>query len=153
MFNIVLFSPEIPPNTGNIIRLCANTGCQLHLIHPLGFEIDDKRLRRAGLDYHEFASVKEHQDFQSFLEDEKPKRLFAIETDGERYYHEEQYQAGDYLMFGRETKGIPQEIMAQLPKENILLIPMRENSRSLNLSNSVALVVYEAWRQLSFATT
>ena len=150
MFNIVLINPDIPPNTGNIIRLCANTGCQLHLIHPLGFKLDDKRLRRAGLDYHEFASVKEYQNYEEFIAKNQPKRLFMIETDGERYYTQVRYQAGDYIVFGSEVTGIPQKLLAQQAKENILLIPMLPNIRSLNLSNSVALVVYEAWRQLGF---
>lgn len=152
MFNIVLFNPTIPPNTGNIIRLCANTGCQLHLIHPLGFELDDKRMRRAGLDYHEFANVKEHKNFADFLESEKPSRIFAIETDGKKNYSEVNYQPGDYLMFGSEITGITPDVLAQLPKDAVLRIPMLANIRSLNLSNSVALVVYEAWRQIGFST-
>ncbi|OGT29705.1 MAG: tRNA (uridine(34)/cytosine(34)/5-carboxymethylaminomethyluridine(34)-2'-O)-methyltransferase TrmL [Gammaproteobacteria bacterium RIFCSPHIGHO2_12_FULL_35_23] len=151
MFNIVLIHPDIPPNTGNIIRLCANTGCQLHLIHPLGFKLDDKRLKRAGLDYHEFAELKEHQNYQDFLAQCSPLRLFAIETGSIRTYNEVKYQAGDYLLFGSELTGIPKPILAQLTQENILSIPMLPNNRSLNLSNSVALVVYEAWRQLNFA--
>jgi len=151
MFNVILVNPDIPPNTGNIIRLCANTGCQLHLVHPLGFALDDKRLRRAGLDYHEFATVKEYDSFAEFMDTAKPKRLFAIETEGERYYTDVKYQADDYLMFGSETKGLAKDILQQVPDENVLLIPMLPDTRSLNLSNSVALVVYEAWRQLSFA--
>jgi tRNA (cytidine/uridine-2'-O-)-methyltransferase len=150
MFNIVLVSPEIPPNTGNIIRLCANTGSQLHLVHPLGFELDDKRLRRAGLDYHEFSTVKEYESYEAFIDTAKPKRLFAIETEGEKKYSDEKFQQGDYLMFGSETKGLSQTILQSLPKDNVLLIPMLPNIRSLNLSNSVALVVYEAWRQVGF---
>ncbi len=150
MFNIVLAQPDIPPNTGNIIRLCANTGCQLHLIHPLGFELDDKRLRRAGLDYHEFAAVKEYQNYPDFLERCQPQRLFAIETEGEKLYTEVNYQADDYLLFGSESTGLPGSIISTIETENILLIPMLPNTRSLNLSNSVALVVYEAWRQLGF---
>jgi tRNA (cytidine/uridine-2'-O-)-methyltransferase len=150
MFNLVLVHPEIPPNTGNIIRLCANTGCQLHLIHPLGFKLDDKRLRRAGLDYHALANVHEHPDFPTFLERQQPKRLFAIETSGARCYSDVQYQTGDYLLFGCETKGLNDEILDALPKDNVLLIPMLPNIRSLNLSNAVTLVTYEAWRQNGF---
>ncbi len=151
MFNVVLLNPTIPPNTGNIIRLCANTGCELHLIHPLGFELDDKRLRRAGLDYHEFTRVKEHLHFDAFLKNEKPKRLWAIETSGKKNYSDVSYQAGDYLLFGSEITGIQSTALEQLPEEQVLCIPMLANIRSLNLSNCVALVVYEAWRQLGFS--
>lgn len=149
MLNIVLYEPEIPPNTGNIIRLCANTGCQLHLIEPLGFELDDKRLRRAGLDYDEFASVKTHASFDAFLATEKPLRLFGLTTKGSRFYHEVAYQAGDYLMFGPETRGLPESVRDSLA-DNCLRIPMKPHSRSLNLSNTAALVVFEAWRQMGF---
>ena len=150
MLNIVLFQPEIPPNTGNIIRLCANTGCSLHLIGPLGFELDDRRMRRAGLDYREYASVRVHPDYDAFLASEQPQRLFAFTTKGEHYYHQVRFRAGDYLMFGPETRGLPEPVRASLPAEHCLRVPMRPHSRSLNLSNTAALVVYEAWRQNAF---
>lgn len=151
MIHIVLFEPEIPPNTGNIIRLCANTGCRLHLIEPLGFEWDDKRLRRAGLDYGEFADVQRHPSLAAFIDEIAPKRLLAISTKGQKHYHDVGYQAGDALLFGPETRGLPAEILSELAEDCILRIPMLPHSRSLNLSNSVAVVVYEAWRQLGFA--
>jgi tRNA (cytidine/uridine-2'-O-)-methyltransferase len=150
MFNIVLHSPQIPPNTGNIIRLCANCGSDLHLIEPLGFDLDDKKLRRAGLDYHEWANVKVHKNFESFLEQVKPKRLFAVETCGEKLYTDVQYEPGDTIVFGSETWGLTDEDLTHFDQENILLIPMKPKSRSLNLSNSAALVIYEAWRQHDF---
>lgn len=150
MLNIVLFEPEIPPNTGNIIRLCANTGFSLHIIEPCGFELDDKRLRRAGLDYHEFSELKIHKNFSSFLEQEKPTNLFACSTKGTLKHTEAQFSKGDYLLFGPETRGLPSEILDDLAKDCILRLPMVANSRSLNLSNSVAIFVYEAWRQLDF---
>ena len=150
MLNIVLFEPEIPPNTGNIIRLCANTGYHLHVIEPCGFELDDKRLRRAGLDYHEFSALKIHKDYQSFLEKESPTNLFACSTKGTRKHTDAKYSKGDYLIFGPETRGLPLDILDNLPAENILRLPMVKNSRSLNLSNSVAIFVYESWRQLGF---
>lgn len=150
MLNLVLYQPEIPPNTGNIIRLCANTGFQLHLIHPLGFTLDDKRLRRAGLDYEEWASVKEHASWESFLADEAPPRLFACSTKGSANYAEVEYEAGDYLLLGPETRGLPSDILNNLPEGHVLRLPMLEHSRSLNLSNSAAIFVYEAWRQLGF---
>ncbi len=150
MLNIVLFEPEIPPNTGNIIRLCANTGFQLHLIEPMGFVLDDKKLRRAGLDYHEWAAAKIHKNYDAFLETEVPDRIFAFTTKGEKYYHSTEFKVNDYLMFGPETRGIPEEIRNKIPQEQWLRIPMKESSRSLNLSNTVALVVYEAWRQFDF---
>jgi tRNA (cytidine/uridine-2'-O-)-methyltransferase len=150
MLNIVLFEPEIPPNTGNIIRLCANTGFKLHVIEPCGFELDDKRLRRAGLDYHEFSELKIHKNYQDFLESESPARLFACSTKGTRKHTEANFQKGDYLLFGPETRGLPMEILDSLKHEKILRLPMVANSRSLNLSNSVAIFVYEAWRQLGF---
>ena len=149
-FHIALFEPEIPPNTGNIIRLCANTGCQLHLIHPLGFKIDEKSLRRAGLDYHQHASIKEHKNFKTFIETVKPKRLFAVETCGKKSYHEVDFQIGDAFLFGPETRGLSKETLEQIQQENILHIPMLDNIRSINLSNSVSIVVYEAWRQCHF---
>ncbi|WP_387491297.1 tRNA (uridine(34)/cytosine(34)/5-carboxymethylaminomethyluridine(34)-2'-O)-methyltransferase TrmL [Photorhabdus sp. RM96S] len=155
MLNIVLFEPEIPPNTGNIIRLCANTGFQLHLIQPLGFTWDDKRLRRAGLDYHEFANVKQHHDYYVFLENEKliegsAARLFALTTKGIPAHSAVSYQAGDYLMFGPETRGLPPYVLDNMPPQQKIRIPMLANSRSMNLSNSVAVVVFEAWRQLDY---
>ena len=151
MLNIVLFEPEIPPNTGNIIRLCANTGFQLHLIHPLGFTWDDKRLRRAGLDYHEFAALKHHDDYPAFLASEAPQRLFALTTKGTPAHSAVSYQKGDYLVFGPETRGLPAEILNALPAEQKIRIPMQPDSRSMNLSNAVSVVVYEAWRQLDYA--
>ena len=150
MFQVVLFEPEIPPNTGNIIRLCANTGAQLHLIRPLGFRLDDTRLRRAGLDYHEWAKVREHASFPAFLEAVQPVRMFAFTTRGSRCYHQVNYQAGDTLLFGPETRGLPAWVLSQFPLEQWLRIPMLTQGRSLNLSNAVAVVVYEAWRQLEF---
>lgn len=151
MLNIVLFEPEIPPNTGNIIRLCANTGFQLHLIEPLGFAWDDKRLRRAGLDYHEFTAIKKHENYDAFLRVEQPERLFALTTKGTPAHSAVSYQAGDYLLFGPESRGLPAEILNALPKEHKIRIPMRAESRSMNLSNAVSVVVYEAWRQLDYA--
>ncbi|MBW7471038.1 tRNA (uridine(34)/cytosine(34)/5-carboxymethylaminomethyluridine(34)-2'-O)-methyltransferase TrmL [Marinobacter sp. M216] len=150
MLNVVLYEPEIPPNTGNIIRLCANTGCRLHLIEPLGFTLEDKQMRRAGLDYSEYATITVHQSYAAFLEAEQPRRLFGLTTKANRGYHEATYQAGDYLMFGPETRGLPAEVRASLATEHCLRVPMRPDSRSLNLSNTAALVVYEAWRQLGF---
>ncbi len=149
MYHIVLFEPEIPPNTGNIIRLCANTGFQLHLIKPLGFEIDDKRMRRAGLDYHEWAQVKIHESYQEFLDAEQPKRLFGLSTKAKHYFHQVDYQDGDYLMFGPETRGLPNHILDDMG-EHLLRIPMRPDSRSLNLSNTVAIATYEVLRQGAF---
>lgn len=151
MLNIVLFEPEIPPNTGNIIRLCANTGFQLHLIQPLGFTWDDKRLRRAGLDYYEFTAIKFHADYQAFIAAESPERLFALTTKGTPAHSAVAYQAGDYLLFGPESRGLPAEILAALPAQQKIRIPMRAESRSMNLSNAVSVVVYEAWRQLDYA--
>lgn len=150
MLDIVLYQPEIPQNTGNIIRLCANTGFRLHLIEPLGFTWDDKRLRRSGLDYHEFADIKKHKTYDDFLQREQPKRLFAMTTKGGPAHSEVQFVAGDYLMFGPETRGIPSDILDSLPMAQKLRIPMTANSRSMNLSNSVAVAVYEAWRQLGY---
>ncbi len=150
MLQIVLFQPEIPPNTGNIIRLCANTGAPLHLIRPLGFELDDKRLRRAGLDYHEFASLQVHDSFEEYLAAARPGRLFACTTRGKRYYNEVAFQEGDALLFGPETRGLPLELLQTLPSGQWLRLPMLPQSRSLNLSNAVAVFVYEAWRQMNF---
>jgi tRNA (cytidine/uridine-2'-O-)-methyltransferase len=150
VLNIVLFEPEIPPNTGNIIRLCANTGCSLHLIEPLGFDLEDKKLRRAGLDYSEFAHLAIHPDFNSFMAQHNAQRIFAATTRGSRSYHEVRYERGDALLFGPETRGLPQTLLDGLPPEQRIRIPMRSESRSLNLSNAAALVVYEGLRQLGF---
>ncbi|MCB1668696.1 MAG: tRNA (uridine(34)/cytosine(34)/5-carboxymethylaminomethyluridine(34)-2'-O)-methyltransferase TrmL [Pseudomonadales bacterium] len=150
MLNIVLYEPEIPPNTGNIIRLCANTGFRLHLIKPLGFELDDKRLKRAGLDYREYQDVDIHDDWHAFEETVQPQRMFAISTKGHTAYTEVSFQQGDTLVFGPETRGLPPAFLNRFPAEHILRIPMQPNSRSLNLSNATALVVYESWRQLGF---
>jgi len=151
MFEIVLFQPEIPPNTGNVIRLCANTGARLHLIRPLGFELDDKRLRRAGLDYHEYASVQVHDSLQQFLDKVKPPRQFALTTKGSALYTETAFIAGDAFLFGPESRGLPVEVLQSLPEERRLRVPMVPHARSINLSNAVALVLYEAWRQQGFA--
>ncbi|MBS3804270.1 MAG: tRNA (uridine(34)/cytosine(34)/5-carboxymethylaminomethyluridine(34)-2'-O)-methyltransferase TrmL [Oleiphilaceae bacterium] len=150
VLNVVLYEPEIPPNTGNIIRLCANTGCRLHLIEPLGFNLDDKQLRRAGLDYSEYATLSVHSSFEAFLASESPGRLLALTTKAKRAYHDIGYEPGDYLMFGPETRGLPEAVREGLPEAHCLRVPMRPHSRSLNLSNTAALVVYEAWRQLGF---
>ncbi|PCJ22366.1 MAG: tRNA (uridine(34)/cytosine(34)/5-carboxymethylaminomethyluridine(34)-2'-O)-methyltransferase TrmL [SAR86 cluster bacterium] len=157
MINIVLFEPEIPPNTGNIIRLAANTGTQLHLIKPFGFELDDKRMRRAGLDYHEFAGVSTYENWQEFAaisgnEGNISPRMFGISTKGETHYDKIQFRKGDFLVFGPETRGLPDSVRSELGKENLIRIPMLPESRSLNLSNAVAVVVYEAWRQLGFVS-
>jgi tRNA (cytidine/uridine-2'-O-)-methyltransferase len=146
----VLFQPEIPPNTGNIIRLCANTGSTLHLIHPLGFEFDDKRLRRAGLDYREFADVRQHGDFDAFIRATGPLRWFGVSTRGATRFDRIDYVAGDALVFGPETRGLPQSMLDNLPPERRVRLPMRPDQRSLNLSNSVAVLLYEAWRQNGF---
>jgi tRNA (cytidine/uridine-2'-O-)-methyltransferase len=153
MFNIVLVEPEIPPNTGNVIRLAANTGAHLHLIEPLGFEMSDKQLRRAGLDYHEFAAVRVHRDFATLLATEEPPaaRCFAFSTHGERRLGDVRFAAGDWLVFGGETRGLPPALRARFAPERLLRLPMRPGNRSLNLSNAVAVVVYEAWRQLGYA--
>ncbi|MFZ4704334.1 MAG: tRNA (uridine(34)/cytosine(34)/5-carboxymethylaminomethyluridine(34)-2'-O)-methyltransferase TrmL [Candidatus Methylumidiphilus sp.] len=150
MFNVLLYEPEIPPNTGNIIRLCANMGAQLHLIKPLGFALDDKKLRRAGLDYREWASMRTHDSLADCLTEIKPQRLFALTTKGERGYAEPEYKAGDAFLFGPETRGLPLAVRESVPAENRLYVPMVRESRSLNLSNTVALVLFEAWRQCGF---
>lgn len=150
MFNVILYQPEIPPNTGNVIRLCANTGVQLHLIRPLGFELDDKQLRRAGLDYHEYAEMRVHDDLNTCLLTLPDARLFAFTTKASRPYHEASYQAGDALLFGPESRGLPAELLASLNPEQRLRLPMLPQNRSLNLSNTVAIAVYEAWRQCGF---
>lgn len=150
MFVVALYQPEIPPNTGNIIRLCSNIGAELHLIKPLGFELDDKKLRRAGLDYREWVNVKIHEDYETFLKAVKPKRLFACSTHGTQNYSDVIYEAGDVFLFGPETRGLPKELRLSLPPEHVLRLPMVPNNRSLNLSNATAVILYEAWRQLGF---
>ena len=150
LFQVVLHRPEIPPNTGNIIRLCANTGAALHLVHPLGFSMDDARLRRAGLDYREYAEVAEHSGFEACLESARPGRLFALSGQGARRYTEVRYQAGDAFLFGAESTGLPARLLAHESVAEVLRIPMLAGRRSLNLSNSAAIVLYEAWRQLGF---
>jgi len=150
MLHVVLYQPEIPPNTGNIIRLCANTGFQLHLIEPLGFDFDDKKLRRAGLDYHEFAQVGRYPDLQACLQAISPPTVWALTTKGSRCYSHAAFAEGDVLLFGPETRGLPADILDNLPDAQRLRLPMKADSRSLNLSNTVAVVVYEAWRQLDF---
>jgi tRNA (cytidine/uridine-2'-O-)-methyltransferase len=153
MFHIVLVEPEIPPNTGNIIRLAANTGCTLHLVEPLGFNFDDKHMRRAGLDYHEYATLRRHESWNAFLETEKPAaaRLFTLTTRGTRSPFDTAFQPGDWLVFGSETKGISDAVRAAFAPGQSLKLPMREGQRSLNLSNAVAITVFEAWRQNGFA--
>lgn len=148
---MLLYEPEIPPNTGNIIRLCANTGCRLHLIKPLGFDLDAKKLRRAGLDYKEWVDVCVHDSLDAALVACAPKRLFALTTKATRAHSDVAFAPGDAVLFGPETRGLPQDVRDRLPSDQQLRIPMRPYSRSLNLSNSVAVVVYEAWRQLQFA--
>ena len=150
MFHVALYQPEIPPNTGNIIRLCANSGAQLHLIRPLGFELDDRKLRRAGLDYHEWAELEQHENLELFLE-QQDGRIFALSTKGAACYADIAYRPGDTLLFGPETRGLPAEVLERLPEGQTLRVPMRPNNRSLNLSNAVAVVLYEAWRQQGFA--
>jgi tRNA (cytidine/uridine-2'-O-)-methyltransferase len=150
VFNVLLFEPEIPPNTGNSIRLCANTGAHLHLIGRLGFDLSEPQLKRAGLDYHDLARVSRHTDVADCLAAIGATRLFVIETDGTRGYHEAAFRPGDSLLFGRETSGVPVQVLAGLPQHERLRIPMRPANRSLNLSNAVAVVVYEAWRQNGF---
>jgi tRNA (cytidine/uridine-2'-O-)-methyltransferase len=150
MLDVVLYQPEIPPNTGNIIRLCANSGFTLHLIEPLGFEWDDKRVRRAGLDYHEFAHVKRHANLEAYLEDAKPNRVFACTTKGKSFHSDVSYQKGDALIFGPETRGLPDDYIQSLPPEQRVRIPMLPDSRSMNLSNAVSVFVYESWRQFGY---
>jgi len=151
MLHVILFRPEIPPNTGNVIRLCANTGASLHLIRPLGFELDDARLRRAGLDYHEYARVSVHDDLDACLAALDRPRVFAFSTRGRTWHVDARFAEGDALLFGCETAGLPAGVLEALPLEQRLRLPMRADSRSLNLSNSVAVAVYEAWRQLGFS--
>ncbi|MDB6099637.1 MAG: tRNA (cytidine/uridine-2-O-)-methyltransferase [Gammaproteobacteria bacterium] len=151
MFHVVLFEPEIPPNTGNTIRLCANTGAALHLVKPLGFRLDDKSLQRSGLDYHDLAQVQVHLSLEACLNQLRGSRLFAVETGGRRCYSDVEYRADDAFLFGPETRGLPPSALREVGAENILSIPMRAQNRSINLSNAVALVIFEAWRQLGFA--
>ena len=150
VFHIALYEPEIPPNTGNIIRLCANTGSRLHLIHPLGFNLDDKRLRRAGLDYHEYAGVSQYANFSEMLDNNPQQRLFACSTKGHQNYADIEFQPDDGLLFGPETRGLPDSVLQHSRVNEVIRIPMAANSRSLNLSNSVAIILYEAWRQQGF---
>jgi len=151
MFHIILFEPEIPPNAGNVIRLCANTGSTLHLVRPLGFTLDDARVRRAGLDYHEMARVHEHANLAACLGWLESRRVYAVETTGCQRFDEVVYREGDAFLFGRETSGLPAELLADWPQERLIRLPMVPGNRSLNLSNSVAVVVFEAWRQIGFA--
>jgi tRNA (cytidine/uridine-2'-O-)-methyltransferase len=150
MFNVILFEPEIPPNTGNVIRLCANTGARLHLIKPLGFELADKQLKRAGLDYHEYANLQVHENLAACLQSLPNARLFALTTKGSQPFHTIAFQAGDAFLFGPESRGLPADVLEKLPPEQKLRLPMLPNNRSLNLSNTVAVAVYEAWRQCGF---
>ena len=153
MLHIVLVHPEIPPNTGNVIRLAANTGCSLHLIEPLGFSMDDKHMRRAGLDYHEYTSVRKHASWQAFMDgaSPQPERMFALTTRGTRSPYAVQFAEGDWLVFGSETDGLPESVRANFGPDQCLKLPMQADQRSLNLSNAVAVTVFEAWRQLGFS--
>lgn len=151
MFHVVLYQPEIPPNSGNVIRLCANTGAILHLVRPLGFELDDRQLRRAGLDYHEYARVRVHETLESCMASLPQGRFFALTTKAEAVFHEVRFRAGDAFVFGPESRGLPETVLAQFPPGQRLRLPMLPHSRSLNLSNAVAVAVYEAWRQTGFA--
>jgi tRNA (cytidine/uridine-2'-O-)-methyltransferase len=153
LFHVVLVEPEIPPNTGNVIRLCANTGAQLHLIEPLGFPLDDAKMRRAGLDYHDYATMKVHRDWQAFLEQEQPPatRMFAMTTHGSTPFAGQAFAPGDYFIFGSETRGLAPDLRNSFPVSQRIRLPMRPDNRSLNLSNTVAVVVYEAWRQNGYA--
>ena len=150
MFDVVLYQPEIPPNTGNIIRLCANTGSRLHLVKPLGFSLDDKQLQRAGLDYHEYARIQVHEDWPACLQHFDGRRMFSLTTRGSRRYSEESFEPDDVFVFGPETRGLPAEVLAQFADERRIRLPMQPHNRSLNLSNAVAVVVFEAWRQNGF---
>lgn len=151
MLHIVLYQPEIPANTGNIIRLCANTGAQLHLIEPLGFALEDKKLRRAGLDYHEWVTVQRHQSLADFISQQQPQRLFALTTKGSTLYSDADFADQDALLFGSETRGLPSDVLTALDPKMKLYLPMQTTSRSLNLSNTVAVVLFEAWKQLNFS--
>lgn len=150
MFHVALHNPKIPPNTGNVIRLSANIGFHLHLIEPLGFDFEEKQLRRAGLDYHDISKVSRHADYQTFIDAVKPERVFAITTKGCRGYSKVAFKNGDVFLFGSETEGLPPQVMNSIEEQNRLKIPMQPNNRSLNLSNSVSIVTYEAWRQFGF---
>jgi tRNA (cytidine/uridine-2'-O-)-methyltransferase len=150
MFHLIMYQPEIPPNTGNVIRLCANVGAALHLIHPLGFRMDEPRLRRAGLDYHELANISEHASLEACLAAVRPARLYALTTRGSTALHDARFRAGDAFLLGPETRGLPAEILAALPADARLRIPLRPGNRSLNVSNAAAVALYEAWRQLGF---
>ena len=150
MFHVILYQPEIPPNTGNIIRLCANTGCQLHLIKPLGFQLEDKQLLRAGLDYHEFASLRVHNSLPDCLSAFDPARIFALTTKGSQAFHQLGYLKGDAFLFGPESRGLPADVLGQFNAEQRVRLPMLPDNRSLNLSNTVAVAVFEAWRQCGF---
>ncbi len=150
MFDVILYQPEIPPNTGNIIRLCANTGARLHLVKPLGFELEDRQLRRAGLDYHEFAAVKVHDDWEACSAHFGSRRIFAVSTKGTTRYDNNRYDADDVFLFGPETRGLPVSLLESFQPDRRIRLPMLPDSRSLNLSNAVAVVVYEAWRQIGF---
>ena len=152
MFNVILYQPEIPPNTGNIIRLCANTGARLHLVKPLGFSLEDKQLLRAGLDYHEFATITVHESWTECLEFFKDRRLFAVSTKGTQRYDLVDYADGDAFVFGPESRGLPAEILRSVVEQQCIRVPMVPGNRSLNLSNAVAVVIYEAWRQAGFET-
>lgn len=151
MFHVVLYEPEIPPNTGNAIRLCANSGATLHLVRPLGFKLDDKSLQRSGLDYHDLADVRVHADLDACLTELTDVRVFAVETGGRLCYSDHRSQAGDVFVFGPETRGLPPAVQDRIGRANSLFIPMKPNSRSINLSNAVAIVAFDAWRQLGFA--
>ncbi len=151
MFSLILYEPEIPPNTGNIIRLCANTGTRLHLIEPLGFELDEPRLKRAGLDYREFADVEVHENLDDCIANIRPRKVYAISTRGMTNYSSPEFEEGDAFLFGPETRGLPAEILESYPAEQRLRIPMQQDIRSLNLSNAAAVVIYEAWRQQKYA--
>jgi tRNA (cytidine/uridine-2'-O-)-methyltransferase len=152
VFHLILYQPEIPPNTGNVIRLCANVGSRLHLIHPLGFAMEEKKLRRAGLDYREIVDVAEYESLEACLERLSPARLFALSTRGTRSFFDARFNAGDAFLLGPETRGLPQAVIDSLGAERVLRLPMRPANRSLNLSNAAAVVLYEAWRQLGFET-
>jgi tRNA (cytidine/uridine-2'-O-)-methyltransferase len=150
MFDLILYEPEIPPNTGNVIRLCANVGASLHLVHPLGFEMEARQLRRAGLDYHELVKVREHESLEACLLTLKPTRLFALSTKGTETLFEQRFTAGDAFLLGPETRGLPDTVLSSAVLDGVVRVPMRVQNRSLNLSNTAAVVLYEAWRQLGF---
>jgi tRNA (cytidine/uridine-2'-O-)-methyltransferase len=150
MFDVILYQPEIPPNTGNVIRLCANTGARLHLIRPLGFTLEDAQLRRAGLDYHEYAPLRVHDSMEDAIREIAPARLFALSTRNATRYDQVAFGPGDAFVFGPETRGLPEDLLASIPDQHRLRLPMRPGNRSLNLSNAVAVVVFEAWRQQDF---